>query len=136
MNLRLRHSGLTHISQKFIEDLENIYIPPGSLDHFRAPQMSTSPGNTSRHFSRSQTAPADIEDSGSYLFLSEARRITGDGNRRVRTISDMSLGFPKGDIALYLSDNDITKLPKELFNLQKLAILSISTFIFSCHIRY
>ena len=48
----------------------------------------------------------------------------------------MSLGFLKGDIALYLSDNEITKLPKELFNLQKLAILSISTFIFSCHIRY
>jgi Leucine-rich repeat (LRR) protein len=104
VNLRRRHSGLTHISRKFIEDLENIYIPPGSLDHFRPPEESTSPGNTSRPF--------------------------------FRTISDMSLGFLKGDIALYLSDNEITKLPKELFNLQKLAILSISTFIFSCHIRY
>jgi len=93
--------------------------------------MSTSPGNLHRPFSRSLTAPADNEDFGSYLSSSETRTVARERARRVKTISDMPLGFPKGDIALYLMGNQITKLPKELFNLQKITILSISAFIFT-----
>ena len=138
-NSHRSNKGLTHISRKFIEDLENIYIPPISLDSFRPTdsEMSTSPGNPYRLFSRSLTAPAEIEDFGSYLSSSEAKTVARERARRVKTISDVSLGFPKGDIALYLMGNQITKLPKELFNLQKLTILSISSFYLRpCHAHF
>ncbi|KAK2463633.1 hypothetical protein APHAL10511_004384 [Amanita phalloides] len=124
-NIDLSNLNLTYIPRKFIEDLENIYIPPDSLDNFRPAEAPTPPGITFRPFVRSLTAPADVEESGSYHFPSDTRRITRQRVGRVRTVSDMSLGLPKGEIALYLMANQITKLPKEFFNLQKLTILSI-----------
>ena len=128
------NQNLTYISRKFIEDMENIYIPTDILDSF---QVSTFPGSTSRPFMRSLTAPADIEEPGSYHFPSSARRMARERVGRVRTIADVSLGLPRGDIALYLMANQITKLPRELFNLQKLTILSIRTFPSTfCHACY
>lgn len=122
-NIDLSNHNLTYISRKFVEDLENMYIPPDSLNNFRSLELST--GIASRPFARSLTAPADVEESGSYHFASDARRMARERAGRVRTIADISLGLPKGQIALYLMANEITKLPKELFNLQKLTILSI-----------
>ncbi|KAF8637583.1 hypothetical protein AX17_002652 [Amanita inopinata Kibby_2008] len=125
-SIDLSNNSLTYVPQRFIEDLEKIYIPPDSLERFQLTSDSpVSPHNNARPLTRSHTAPADVEESGSYLFQTDTRRILRMNAGRTRTIADISLGLPKGEIALYLMANQITTLPQELFNLQKLTILSI-----------
>ncbi|KIL69402.1 hypothetical protein M378DRAFT_8056 [Amanita muscaria Koide BX008] len=116
--------GLTRIPRKFIEDLGKIYILPDTRDDFHVGSTSP-PQHTSRTFMRSLTAPADVEVPGSYLLQSDIRRMSRTSAGRVRTVAEFPLGIPKGQIALLLANNRITSLPKELFALEKLTILSI-----------
>ncbi|PFH51953.1 hypothetical protein AMATHDRAFT_2657 [Amanita thiersii Skay4041] len=126
-SIDLSNNNLTHIPSRFIEDLEKMYIPPESLEQFKLTSHSTAFQSLSpRPFARHHTAPADIEDIQSFLSSPNmTSRLVRANGERTRTVADVSLGLPKGEIALYLTANQISKLPIELFVLQKLTILSI-----------
>lgn len=116
---------MTHIPQKFIADLENWFVPPLKLEEVNAKRLVAAQANTSvqsvpggRLFTRVATAPASADGSFPRLF-----------GERTRTFLDASLGLPREELRLNLAVNMITQIPLEMFNLQKLTILSLRKYL-------
>lgn len=107
-----RDRQVTFIPKNVIQTLKClVYIP--APDDFTALEM-TKMRAEHRPFVRSQTAPA---------YNASFSRTFGD---RTRSINVTSMHGMKDGIHLILSGNLITKLPRDLWDLERLTVLSLS----------
>ena len=94
---------LTYIP-RFIEDLGKFFVA--------AEQLERANSTGGRLFSRTKTAPIRA----SY----QSRSF-----ERTTSISESSTGLAREELQLYLAANSIQKLPRELFSLKKMTVLSL-----------
>ncbi|KAJ6610235.1 hypothetical protein B0H10DRAFT_2061414 [Mycena sp. CBHHK59/15] len=105
--IQLSNLNLSSIPEKFVEDLNNFYVPEANteLENTRhMPPPSLPPPPEHRQFSRAITAPA----------------VLGSTNSFPRTV-----GFAREKIQLFLAGNQISSLPSRLLCLDKLTTLSL-----------
>ncbi|KAK0203029.1 hypothetical protein DFS33DRAFT_1262530 [Desarmillaria ectypa] len=97
-----------------IDGLSKFFVPS---DKQEREYVSTSPMLQQKVFKRNFTAPATTDASKSRFEM------------RLSTCSVLSLGVPREEIHLQLRNNVISVLPIDLFDLQKLTLLGLRTFI-------
>jgi hypothetical protein len=106
-----RDRGFTFVPDSIIETIKClVYIP--APDDFTALEVTRVKAG-SRPFARSQTAPADT--AGYSRALGE----------RTRSVNVTSMHGMKAGIHLILSNNMITKLPRSIWELERLTVLSL-----------
>ncbi|KAJ7115911.1 hypothetical protein C8R44DRAFT_793625 [Mycena epipterygia] len=102
--INLEHFNLSSIPKKAVKELADFFVPEEKVERLNAGKiapLAPPPLPPARQFGRSITAPA----------------ILGSGERAV--------GVARHDIQLYLAGNQITRLPAQLFHLDKLTFLSL-----------
>lgn len=95
---------LTYIPES-IGDLRNFYVLSQSVEHENV--------TGGRLFSRTRTTPNDILSSHIRSF------------ERTPSFADPSAGQPREEIRLFLSANEIYKLPRELFSVTRMTVLAL-----------
>lgn len=112
-----RSKGLTRVDKQFIHDLKSMVVLP-NLD---APRGE--PSGSTAHARLSTSATPAVA----------ARQIRRTFSRHESKNSALIPGEKDENIHLYLSSNQITKLPRELWTLENLKTLSLSRWRPWCH---